>query len=408
MELSKNKRTDPSVLDNLERNTETSFEQVKMTGVFEKENTVQIEVVGDEKISVLDLMKNIRFLCGGLLACRVLSAKKFEITLSNEKAKKRLLDGFKMGSSTIHAKELINDELVVSFLTLPAYITDEEILSKLHTWGVKAVSEIKRRVWPGTKIADGTRFVKVKFTETVQSLPYSARFNTALGPEYFRVIHDRQVKVCRICLQPGHIVRDCPDFCCHFCGVQGHYVRECSEKKQEKKCQICQNQIDKCICNLSESDDQDQGLTADFKEADTQSGEESEMEGEVEENEQVEGGEEELSECMPSAEWSVARAPDAEVSGALAMGEVSKNGKNTVEEEREEVAAPLPPVAEGNSQLLSPAHLPSFQTPLSALPRTLKIVDYVESDPDLDLTKIIQTRKRLASLATKPKRKAKK
>uniref|UniRef100_A0A3B3U0J3 Endonuclease/exonuclease/phosphatase domain-containing protein n=1 Tax=Poecilia latipinna TaxID=48699 RepID=A0A3B3U0J3_9TELE len=31
-------------------------------------------------------------------------------------------------------------------------------------------------------------------------------------------------------------------------------------------------------------------------------------------------------------------------------------------------------------------------------PRTLKIVDYIESDPDLDLTKIIQTRKRLASL----------
>uniref|UniRef100_A0A3B5M3J5 Endonuclease/exonuclease/phosphatase domain-containing protein n=1 Tax=Xiphophorus couchianus TaxID=32473 RepID=A0A3B5M3J5_9TELE len=38
------------------------------------------------------------------------------------------------------------------------------------------------------------------------------------------------------------------------------------------------------------------------------------MEGEVEENEQVEGGEEELSECMPSA---VAGAPDAEVSGVL-------------------------------------------------------------------------------------------
>ncbi|XP_014876328.1 uncharacterized protein LOC106938708 [Poecilia latipinna] len=115
-----------------------------------------------------------------------------------------------------------------------------------------------------------------------------------------------------------------------------------------------------------ESDDQDQGLPAGFKEADAQSGEESEMEGGVEENVQVEGGEEELSECMPSAEWSVVRASDAEVSGALAMGEASKNGKNTVEEERGEVAAPLPPVAEENSQLLSPAHLPSFQTPLSA------------------------------------------
>uniref|UniRef100_A0A3P9PCI2 Reverse transcriptase domain-containing protein n=1 Tax=Poecilia reticulata TaxID=8081 RepID=A0A3P9PCI2_POERE len=86
IEFLKDKRTDPSVLINLERNTDTSMEQVKIT-VFEKENTVQIEVVGEE-ISVLDLMKNISFLCGGLLACRLLTDRKFAITLSNEKAKK--------------------------------------------------------------------------------------------------------------------------------------------------------------------------------------------------------------------------------------------------------------------------------------------------------------------------------
>ena len=55
---------------------------------------------------------------------------------------------------------------------------------------------------------DGTRFCKVKFTEIVQSLPYSTKFETLEGGEYFRVIHDKQVRVCRLCIQSGHIVKD--------------------------------------------------------------------------------------------------------------------------------------------------------------------------------------------------------
>lgn len=77
--------------------------------------------------------------------------------------------------------------------------------------------------------------MKVRFTETVKSLPYSAKFETAGGAEHFRVIHDRQIKVCRLCIQPGHIVRDCPDFTCFKCGQQGHYARECAEKQEEER-----------------------------------------------------------------------------------------------------------------------------------------------------------------------------
>ena len=64
------------------------------------------------------------------------------------------------------ASELANDEMVVSFLNLPAYILDEEILEKLRGWGVKAASAIRRRMWPGTRIADVTRFLKVKFNDS--------------------------------------------------------------------------------------------------------------------------------------------------------------------------------------------------------------------------------------------------
>uniref|UniRef100_A0A3B3IAP2 CCHC-type domain-containing protein n=1 Tax=Oryzias latipes TaxID=8090 RepID=A0A3B3IAP2_ORYLA len=172
--------------------------------------------------------------------------KRYELTMSNAVGRDKLLDGFKIGNTTVQGRSISNDELVVSFLGLPAYVTDEEILEKLEGWRVPAVSPIKRRMWPGTSVADGTRFVKVKFNESVQSLPYSAKFNTATGPEFFRVIHDKQVKVCRICIKPGHIVRDCPDFLCNKCGVQGHYARECVSSIQ--KCAVCLNTTENCVC----------------------------------------------------------------------------------------------------------------------------------------------------------------
>ena len=205
---------------------------------YEKELTVVLELQGAESVSAMELMRAVRGLCGGLIACRSTGPRTYEVTMTHVKGKERILDGFKVGETVVHAKELCNDELMVSFLNLPAYITDAEILAKLDSWGVGAVSPIRRRMWPGTKIADGTRFLKVKFNDKVQSLPYSARFETALGPEFFRVIHDRQVKVCRMCLQPGHILRDCPEFSCHKCGVQGHYARECGSKRGARRTDV--------------------------------------------------------------------------------------------------------------------------------------------------------------------------
>lgn len=99
-------------------------------------------------------------------------------------------------------------------------------------------------MWPGTDIADGTRILKVKFNDVVKSLPYSTKFETLGGTEHFRVIHDRQVKVCHLCIQPGHIVRDCPSFRCFKCDKQGHYAREC----KEANCNMCNMQPGLCVC----------------------------------------------------------------------------------------------------------------------------------------------------------------
>jgi hypothetical protein len=117
------------------------------------------------------------------------------MSMGHLSGKKKLMDGFKIRGISVIAKELTNDETVVSFLELPAYTSDRDIIRKLQGWGVSAVSPIKRRMWAGTKIADGTRFLKVKFNDLVRSLPYSTKFNTATGPKYFRVIHDKQEKV---------------------------------------------------------------------------------------------------------------------------------------------------------------------------------------------------------------------
>ncbi len=185
---------------------------------YEKQLTVLVEIEGEDRITMMEVLKKVREECGVVIGCRYKTPREYELTMEEERGKEKILDGLKIKNSRVVAKEISSTEMVVSFLGLPTYIQDEEILRKLMEWGVTAVSRIKRRMWPGTDIADGTRFLKVKFTDTVKSLPYSTKF--VGGVEHFRVIHDRQVKVCRLCIQPGHVVRDCPSFKCFRCGKQ--------------------------------------------------------------------------------------------------------------------------------------------------------------------------------------------
>lgn len=228
---------------NGERNARNAGEK-ENDGGYKKELTVIVELVGDDKVTMMELLRGIKENCGIVLACRFKARNTYEITMQEGKGKVRLMDGFKLNNTRVMAKEVRSNELVVSFLNLPPYITDDEIRKKLAVWGVKATSPIKRRKWPGTDVADGTRFCKVQFNELIQSLPYSTKFDTLEGGEHFRVIHDRQVKVCRLCIQPGHILRECPDFTCHKCKRQGHYARECSTEAE--RCTVCNK--DSCEC----------------------------------------------------------------------------------------------------------------------------------------------------------------
>ncbi len=52
--------------------------------------------------------------------------------------------------------------------------------------------------------------LKSSFQRRVTSLPYSTKFETSDGLQYFRVIHDGQVKLCRMCLQPDTFLKIAP------------------------------------------------------------------------------------------------------------------------------------------------------------------------------------------------------
>ncbi len=196
----------------------------------EKNATASVEC---QREGALDIIKAVmqKIGEGKVLAVRPKQTNEYEVTLKREEDTEILMDGLDIKGMTFEVKRLHNRDYVVSFMHLPAYIDDEDILNKLEQWGVIPLSMIKRRVYPGSNIEDGTRFVKARFPREVVSLPYSTKMETAEGPQYFRVMHSHQVKTCRLCMIPDHVVKDCPDFRCYKCEERGHFARDCNAVK---------------------------------------------------------------------------------------------------------------------------------------------------------------------------------
>lgn len=220
---------------NEERNLNRKSGGEERGGVREKygrDLTIEVEVEGTARVSMMEVLKEVKKKCGEVIGCRVRGERTYEVTMKDEEGKTKLMDGLRVKGALVHARDIISTDMVVSFINLPVYMEDDKIVSRLNEWGVRQMSPIKRRMWPGTEIADGTRFLKVRFTEEVRSLPYSTKFETLRGTEYFRVIHDRQMRVCRLCIKPGHVFRDCPEFKCFRCKKTGHFARECEEGRE--------------------------------------------------------------------------------------------------------------------------------------------------------------------------------
>ncbi|KAI2645343.1 Cellular nucleic acid-binding protein [Labeo rohita] len=189
---------------------------------------------------------------GKILAVRPRQGKEYELILEKEEMCNDLIDGLTIGGATCEVKKLQNRDYVVSFMHLPVYLDDEGILEKLNGWRVLPVSKIKRRLYPGTNIEDGTRFIKARFPREVVSLPYSTKLDTAEGPQYFRVMHSHQVKTCRLCMSPEHLMKDCfcPDFKCYKCEERGHFARDYTAVK----CPECREILNRCECWMEEEE----------------------------------------------------------------------------------------------------------------------------------------------------------
>ncbi|XDV21823.1 hypothetical protein PO909_026843 [Leuciscus waleckii] len=251
----------------------------KVKRVYAKEATVTVDLTDVSDARAEDIIKAVteKIGDGKILAVRPKQMHKYEVTLEKEEDTEELMDGLIIKGENCEVQKLQNRDYVVSFMHLPVYMDDEDVLKKLEGWGVFPVSKIKRRVYPGTSIEDGTRFVKTRFPREVISLPYSTKLETAEGPQYFRVMHSHQVKTCRLCMSPDHIVKDCPDYKCYKCSERGHFARDC----KAVKCPDCKEVLNKCECWMRNEDKEEEGVNRQVHEGDSEKEQDEEQEEEL-------------------------------------------------------------------------------------------------------------------------------
>ncbi|KAK6167007.1 hypothetical protein SNE40_021120 [Patella caerulea] len=208
-----------------------------------------VKVVSDIRHKVGVLIDEIENVCGydTVSACVPMNGY-YEVTLNTvDQIAKLIEEGLCIEEKQLEVTYVGFRIIVVSFMNIPHYISDAEIYEKLKTWKVTPVSEIRERFYKHGErnIADGTRFVKVKFPPEVASLPYATRFD---GRSFY-VKHDDQSRVCFNCLKTGHEVKNCPDYVCYRCNKAGHTKRTC----EEIVCQDCSHFI--CVCEKQEIED---------------------------------------------------------------------------------------------------------------------------------------------------------
>jgi hypothetical protein len=179
--------------------------------VFKREFTVLVNVRDNGKVKAVEVINSVCQAAGhgAVYACIPRASDMFEVTVADEITVDLLTDsGLLIGGNQNDCTEVIRNvskPIMVSFMHLPAYIPDSDIVDKLSAMKVKIVGAIRRRYYPDSDVADGTRLVRAILPPDMKSLPYSMKFAQATGnQQYYRVMHNNQVKLCRLCSSDEH------------------------------------------------------------------------------------------------------------------------------------------------------------------------------------------------------------
>ena len=232
---------------------------------YKKECTIEVNV-GDRKLVTATMLINtiLKFeFVSDIYACVPKGYDSYDVTLpSVEEAKLICEEELRIDGQSLAMRLLYQDSVVVSFMHLPPYIDDWEIEKFLIGKGATLKGEIKHRLIKNTDISDGTRYVRVQFSEKLKSLPYSVGFNTLDGYKYFRVLHNNQVKVCFKCNSENHEIKECPLTKCYKCGLHGHVAKNCSTAI----CDICglKETICDCYDDYGQSSDSEQNYDSNY------------------------------------------------------------------------------------------------------------------------------------------------
>lgn len=233
------------------KNNETrrnKYRYVTTKRKYMKDATFKIEDINIKEVDALDVINTIENLCGVNTVLAVIPDKEknnsYEITMDTVDNACKLIGGLKINDHEYTCSMPHSKIIVVSFLHIPSYVEDEELLCKLRDKNIEILSRVFRRAYPSTQVADGTRYVRVKFPEGLVSLAWSMAFDTSEGRRYFKVVHDKQIKVCTECQSPDHVFKNCPDFVCNGCGAQGHKAKNCTAPR----CERCHKLPRKCEC----------------------------------------------------------------------------------------------------------------------------------------------------------------
>lgn len=224
---------------------------IRGSRTYRKECTLRIDNIPHWQFSASKVIEALEKISGDNSILAVVPSENklsYEITTDNEDNAMKLTNGFEIGENKFNCIFQFNDVVVVSFMHLPAYIEDEEIIQTLTDKGCEIKSDVFRHVHARTQVADGTRYVHVKFPPGMVSLPWSMKFETGLGPRYFRVVHNNQRTLCNKCGSPLHKYRQCPQLICDGCDEQGHKIKECTANK----CEQCHKLPMQCFCKKAD------------------------------------------------------------------------------------------------------------------------------------------------------------